>query len=368
MVSSLHQLQRVRASNLSHGEFWRRFVLSGVPVVLELERPIAFDSRAVARECGGQVVDVVNKNLVLNLLRASWLQHASINLFLVPALGQRIWNWAEHRQHVTLGAFQRWVDASDAELQAKCGAATGGPCDGSLWIPRALRWLSPHSASAGQLLEFVRVILSPPYVSDMPLRFLCPEDATGLAAGAQAARAMEEGVNEAVGKWAVPTWLMDEFHSAGISTTDVILPDWLKGPFVFWGGIGAYAYPLHTDLANGDRPDGVDAHNLQVLLSGCKEVVLVREDELLSTTAARRPPNTNYFMLSAFDAPAPSASAHGPIGWHGRVAAGEILYFPGDLAHQVRVACANTVAVNFRPWRHTAVQTFKRLLASRGST
>ena len=114
----------------------------------------------------------------------------------------------------------------------------------------------------------------------------------------------------------------------------------------FWGASGAIAYPLHRDIS--------DADNFMQVLSGCKEVVVLWEDAAMigGDVLGSRIPGTNAFSFNPFDAPSELTGAP-RNDWHGEYRTGDLLFLPGNSLHHVRNRCANTVAINVRPWPHS---------------
>ena len=114
-------------------------------------------------------------------------------------------------------------------------------------------------------------------------------------------------------------------------------------PRFFWGGKGSLAYPVHVD--------GVDGDTVLSVIQGCKDVVvlddLVPPDEIEARAIGQE---TGAYAIDVFN--------HAPIprveGYRHRLVAGEALFLPGELRHQVRNACDDTVGLLWRPWRRTA--------------
>jgi hypothetical protein len=95
------------------------------------------------------------------------------------------------------------------------------------------------------------------------------------------------------------------------------------------------------------------------VLSGCKEAVVLAEDEGMvgGDVLRSRIPDTAAFAFDPFDAPAAAELRGGPRrGWHGVYKGGDLLFLPGNSLHHVRNACPDTVAVNVRPWRHSTAR------------
>merc|ERR1711865_389609 len=61
---------------------------------------------------------------------------------------------------------------------------------------------------------------------------------------------------------------------------------------------------------------------------------------------------TNAFSFNPFDAPSELTGAP-RNGWHGEYRTGGLIFLPGNSLHHVRNKCANTVAINVRPWLHS---------------
>ena len=65
-----------------------------------------------------------------------------------------------------------------------------------------------------------------------------------------------------------------------------------------------------------------------------------------------RIPGTNAFSFNPFDAPSELTGAP-RNGWHGEYRTGDLIFLPGNSLHHVPNKCANTVAINVRPWPHS---------------
>ena len=113
---------------------------------------------------------------------------------------------------------------------------------------------------------------------------------------------------------------------------------------VFWGGPGAAAYPLHRD--------SVDADVFSTVLKGCKSFIIVAPEErgLLSRLEW---PGFHFWHDDLFGSGKPRAMKRG---WKGTVEEGETLYVPGEMLHEARVECFDTISVSRRPWKATAVR------------
>ena len=67
-----------------------------------------------------------------------------------------------------------------------------------------------------------------------------------------------------------------------------------------------------------------------------------------------RVPGTTAFGFTAFDAAADARIA--ARGWQGVLRPGDLFFLPGNALHHVRNACAASVAINVRPWRHSVAR------------
>merc|ERR1719343_872231 len=99
-------------------------------------------------------------------------------------------------------------------------------------------------------------------------------------------------------------------------------PDGNKMNF-FWGSIGATAYPMHRDIRDGD--------NFMQILSGCKEAVVIHEEEEQLHTGevfGSEITGTTAYYFNPFNAKA-SKVGEGPKvrkGWYGRFYSGELIF------------------------------------------
>ena len=132
---------------------------------------------------------------------------------------------------------------------------------------------------------------------------------------------------------------------------------WPVGDRLFLGGVGTTSYPLHRDTCDADA--------FFAVIDGCKEFAIVDPkvrhlleridvpninmwgDDLLAADAGRRVGRRSGFPPGSF----PPSSA-----WRGMVSAGETLFLPGHLLHQVVNRCDNTLALCRRPWRASQVR------------
>ena len=165
---------------------------------------------------------------------------------------------------------------------------------------------------------------------------------------------------------------------------------WPVGDRLFLGGVGTTSYPLHRDTCDADA--------FFAVIDGCKEFAIVDPkvrhlleridvpninmwgDDLLAEHW-RRSSHSKYDEREHAGRPSPSDAdtsnadgADGPSGlsgrsegfppstfppssaWRGMVSAGETLFLPGHLLHQVVNRCDNTLALCRRPWRATQVR------------
>ena len=143
------------------------------------------------------------------------------------------------------------------------------------------------------------------------------------------------------------SWLEEFLATKGVewprATVELM---WERESHFFWGANGAIAYPLHRD--------SFDSDNFMQVLSGCKEVVILWEDAAMigGDVLGSRIPGTNAFSFNPFDAPSELTGAP-RNGWHGEYRTGDLIFLPGNSLHHVRNKCANTVAINVRPWPHS---------------
>ena len=63
------------------------------------------------------------------------------------------------------------------------------------------------------------------------------------------------------------------------------------------------------------------------------------------------PPSLSVFLFVRSHAEGRSEAPRN--GWHGEYRTGDLIFLPGNSLHHVRNKCANTVAINVRPWLHS---------------
>ncbi len=112
----------------------------------------------------------------------------------------------------------------------------------------------------------------------------------------------------------------------------------------FWGGVGTASYPIHRDVNDADA--------VFTVFGGCKDFIMVHQDERNLLTRLDIPGfNIWYEDLYELGMPAGAKRAY-----RGTVGAGETIFMPGEMLHEVRNSCPDTIATCRRPWRASAIR------------
>ena len=349
-VRSLQPIRRVRLAELDLDDYHRNHVLRAVPLIVEL--PVGdgeklWDDEATLGACGTASITLLSRatRQTLRSIRGTPLESAlglALRLFSAEAGGFD--GFLRARESLPLSQLAARLDAAAREAEAAAAtrpwwarwarwASPSAPPRGLIWPVALLSRLSPTAAMLDAVL---RVVLGPPYLYDVPVDAVCAE----LEAAPDGAvwRAYERQAPLVNASWLRATL---DAHTAPLHTLSTAEDSRL----LFWGAEGATAYPMHRDI--------IDADNVMQVLSGCKEAVVLWESEAMVTGAilSSQLPGTTAYAFNPFNAPAADAAT---VGWHGVYGAGDVLLLPGNSLHHVRNRCSHSVAVNVRPWRHSA--------------
>lgn len=351
-----------RKGGLSTEEFWLQHVLPGIPVIIETDdgegsNLPAWNETAVVELCGDRRLSALStaaSSTVDTIKARSPGMYTFLSLLLWVITGQGCDEWMQQRLDFTLREFSQ-----RRARKSRHGIAGGHDIDhtdGSVCVPAWVWWVTRTSDKAAELLEMLRVMLGPPYIADTPVSRLCPELEQEMATGGLGTVAQ---MYRAVQPYTTRTFLQEklgELRGTPLSDAEKAQTDPHDGPHLFWGDSGSSIYPLHRDHPYSDVGwgAGIDTDNMQHILTGCKEIVLLHNAS--EAVKRSRVVGTQMFRLNLFDAPAPTSAWPGQSAWYGVARAGELVYWPGSALHHVRVACDDTLTVNMRPWKHSVAQ------------
>lgn len=317
----LEPISRINHSSLSFSKF-EEHLRVGRPLIIvydegnftgNLIRPI------LLKKCGERRTNLLSETIRSFVGIMDPLQKGALDLSLRLFLSSSLENWYNERTSKTLLELDEI--ASQSQRQPERGLAFKLK---ALWIPRLV----------DRLLD---IAASPPYLSDVLPSSVCPSVLSrrdGISA------ALRETEYEALTKVLLKEnggklgdW--EDFHEHHFDSEEKF----------FWGGPGSSSYPLHRDLNDADA--------FFTVLEGCKKFVIV-EPESRSLLTRVDVPGFNIWLESLFD------GWYSPdkvgTGWTGTLRAGETLFMPGEMLHEVVNGCPNSISMCRRPWRASRVR------------
>jgi len=249
------------------------------------------------------------------------VQKKMLDIFLLVFLSSPLQPWLKTRGSKTLKTLNEITSEPKPEYGFLYNAR-------SYWVPRLVDRL-------------VGIGGSPPYLSDVHPKRVCK-------------RVLVEGRDEdgGVGELLRETFYEEktkellEAEGGKLGSWEVFSShSFNDDEKFFWGGIGSSSYPLHRDLNDADA--------IFTMYEGCKEFVIVdpKSRGLLTRVDV---PGFNIWLENLFEG-WPSRDRVGR-GWTGTVRAGETLYMPGEMLHEVRNNCVHSISMCRRPWRASSVR------------
>jgi len=347
-IKSLKPIRRVHWTELDLGQFRSKHVLQSVPLIIELQTtdmPL-WDRESFLQYCSHRKVSLISRATAQALHQGARIasedsQHRIHDLGKLLDLSLRIFtrggveNLTKARSMIPLAEVAQQIDRADAAgVEGEWSLLSSTPSH-RIWTMALLARWSPIAA---MIDAFLRVVLGPTYLHDQAVDQVCPElERNGGSFAAAYARQAS---------FVDPGWLAEMLQ---VNSSEVVVDKRNEPLQFFWGAKGSVAYPLHWDVVDGD--------NFMQMLQGCKEVVILQEDEGMTSgdVLASNIPGTTSFAFDPFDASADTSG--GPlVGWYGEIKAGDLLFMPGNSLHHIRNKCKDTVSIGTRPWLHSAVK------------
>uniref|UniRef100_A0A7S4VI10 JmjC domain-containing protein n=1 Tax=Alexandrium monilatum TaxID=311494 RepID=A0A7S4VI10_9DINO len=339
-AAALQEIPRIHASELTEEDFYRRFVLEGVPVLIQLPLEGGGDASLhtlvddlLASPCAERRLELMSKqqaDLVHDLEALEGWTRRAVEVGLQLFAGVDLAGWVRQRR------------ISLQELHSGVAAA------GSRRDPVAVRFVSLVSLLSGGLLSkgyvaVAKLVSQPVYLADQPVDEIC-EEVLGPFVNSAAFTGYELHALEE----------LERFRERGgrrnLSEVQPLVGGLELSPEVrlFWGGSGSYSYPLHRDVS--------DADVVCVVYSGCKDLVILRPSarrhlDRLAVPGFEALRQFTWTHDAYVDPPVPDVE-----GWSGTVRAGELLFMPGEMFHHIKNRCPQSVSLCRRPWRSSEMR------------
>jgi hypothetical protein len=364
-------IDRINESDLTFDNWFNNYLVPGAPLIIvhDDESPVLkADSNtgnlireSMLKNCGESRIDLASTMIKRFVTTIDPNIEAILDWSMWLFNNETLEHWKEDRFDVKLEDF--------GNSQSVTGIGVPPPpppLPPPFTLPSRLRsFLPPLTSFLPSLMSTLLTLTSrPPYLADKRPEAVC--FATFYKKAFEAMKEFGDDEQHSFMNWTKVEKLTAELlHDREQETGVYSLGDWehrkdhVKPPDpstakynrskpnpdkIFWGGKDASSYPLHRDEN--------DADTFFTFWSGCKEFIVVPQDER-SALERMNYPGFQMWYNDLFETGMPIAMARG---WKDTVLAGETLYMPGEMLHEVRTACYDTINVCRRPWRATAVR------------
>eukprot|EP00947_MAST-08B_sp_MAST-8B-sp1_P005260 g5260.t1 len=369
----MRPIPRVAAADLSPPDFIASYVAKRVPVVItgtELPSTEQWGLDQIRALCGSrkfQLASQPTRAFILGM--PDEIMNPMIDA-VAEATGEDVLEFFDRTMFdpITIGEYLDYLLEEQRRLEEEQEKKGG---DGASSGLAKLNAKIKKAAEGSEFLEAILgVVLRPRYLNDRPLHTWC------------------EALLHHRGPASGGSWLSSAFSSSSSSSTGARvfeLNKYLVGlnllplldpelqarsfsqpvfPRIFLGPANSQAYPMHKNI--------IDADVMLSLVTGRKEFAVFptamepylgafADDPSLGGQAGGM--SVNWFRADAFAASATGGGSGGggPAagddslrgGWRGTLEAGDVLYMPGEFAHQARNSALSLAVVNWFNAEHT---------------